>query len=53
MARSLEIKGRGTTDEMKRYDALKKMQDGATTEELVKLAKLMDDPDKRGLLAYA
>lgn len=50
MAKSLSISGQNPADELKRYNAIAALQKGATTEELTKLQKAMNDPNLRSML---
>jgi hypothetical protein len=50
MAKNITIKGTSPADELKRYNALSAINKEATTEELTKLQRAMNDPNLRGML---
>ncbi len=53
MPKNLLITGSSDQDTKARHEALMALQSHATTEELVKLQQLLNDPSKRELLKYA
>lgn len=50
MSKTVTIKGNGILDEQNRVEALQYLQDNATTEELIKLKKLAQNPTMRAML---
>lgn len=50
MAKNLIITGNNPMDEVSRFEALQKLQLEATTTELIKLKKAIDDPQLRNML---
>lgn len=53
MLNTVKVKGDNAVDQAKRVQALQKLANRATTQELEKLAKLLDDTKKRNLLKLA
>ena len=50
MAKNVAVTGNNPADELKRYNAISAISKAATTEELVKLQKAINDPSLRGYL---